>query len=432
MHPDLFKRNYHPLIILFYSSGMLSQQQLKLLPKTTKHNWNKFSHDKYYGYSWAKSYIEQFDAIKDVFASSFLFKTIRFMVEIRKGYLNMLQELTHNKNLLKLHANNIIDSIGHMVLFAKVKVTTACKFYGVSKDWYYTEKRKIVCSFSPLQSCYKQQPTQLTFKEVTTIERIISDATNYGKTKTTLYYQAMRGKLLFCAKSTFCKYATALGYKKPTLFKTKKKKGFRAHRVFEWLHVDITNVQTLEDGVQKVAFIKDNKSKAILHYGSTNGKAGSEFIKTLFQETFDKYKLFDKKDAINILSDGGPENKGELLSWIKNIKAPPVVFKITAQTADFPFSNSMSESTHSIYKTEFLHGKNSLNRKTHLKDLERFVGNYNYKRFPTELYGLNPMEVIAGKIPDKHRFKGQIKKAQISRIQTNQLFNNCTTATHCK
>ncbi len=51
MHPDLFKRNYHPLIILFYSNGMLSQQQLKLLPKTTKHNWNKFSHDKYYHYS---------------------------------------------------------------------------------------------------------------------------------------------------------------------------------------------------------------------------------------------------------------------------------------------------------------------------------------------------------------------------------------------
>jgi hypothetical protein len=33
----------------------------------------------------------------------------------------------------------------------------------------------------------------------------------------------------------------------------------------------------------------------------------------------------------------------------------------------------MSESAYSIYKTEFLYGKYSLNDKTHLKDLKRFV-----------------------------------------------------------
>jgi len=76
----------------------------------------------------------------------------------------MLQELTHNKNLLKLHASNIIDSIGHMALFAKVKITTAHKFYGVSKDWNYTEKRKIVYSFGPIQYSYKHQPIQLLLK----------------------------------------------------------------------------------------------------------------------------------------------------------------------------------------------------------------------------------------------------------------------------
>jgi len=51
--------------------------------------------------------------------------------------------------------------------------------------------------------------------------------------------------------------------------------------------------------------MQDNFSKAILHYKSTNGKAGSEFIAALFQETFGKYDLFNQPCPINNLSDGG-------------------------------------------------------------------------------------------------------------------------------
>jgi hypothetical protein len=121
--------------------------------------------------------------------------------------------------------------------------------------------------------------------------------------------------------------------------------------------------------------------------------------------------------GFNTLSDGGSENKGELLSWINNIQAPPMVTKITAQTKDFLFSNSMSESTHSIYKTEFLHGKYSLNEKIHLKYFERFVEYYNHHRYPTDLFGLTPIEVVNGKIPDKNHFKDKIQTARKNRIQ---------------
>ena len=205
----------------------------------------------------------------------------------------------------------------------------------------------------------------------------------------------------------------------------------RASRVFEWLHVDITNVNTLEDGIQKVAFVKDNFSRGILHYSSTSGKAGSEFIKNLFSETFEKYNLLNAIKPINILSDGGSENKGELLTWINNIQAPPMVTKITVQTKDFPFSNSMSESTHSIYKTEFLHGKYSLNEKTHLKDLEKFVEYYNLYRYSTDLFGLTPIEIVNGKIPDKHFFKEKIQNSRKDIVKINQEFNDCVISIGC-
>jgi hypothetical protein len=48
---------------------------------------------------------------------------------------------------------------------------------------------------------------------------------------------------------------------------------------------------------------KDNFSKRILHYASTNGKAGGEFFKNLFLETFEKYNLLNVISPINTLSD---------------------------------------------------------------------------------------------------------------------------------
>ena len=147
----------------------------------------------------------------------------------------------------------------------------------------------------------------------------------------------------------------------------------RTSRVFEWLNVDITNINTLKDRIQKVAFVKDNFYRGILYHNSTSEKARSQFIKNLFFKTFEKYNLLYAIKPINILYDGGSENIGELLTWINNIQVPPMVTKITTHTKDFPFSNFMSETTHSIYKTELLHGKYSLNEKTHLKDLKKIV-----------------------------------------------------------
>ncbi|CAL2080910.1 hypothetical protein [Tenacibaculum sp. 190524A02b] len=427
----MYKRCYHPLLIVLYTSDMLSDQQIAQIPKTTRHNWKKFTHQEYYGYQWATDYIEQFDAIKEVYASKFLFTSLRFLIATRKGYLHMLGELAHNKNLLQLHASKIVSSINHLASLSKVSVVTACKYYGVSKDWYYIQKRKLICNLSPFQKCYKQHLNQLTIKEVVAIENLVTNPDHFGKTKTTLYYHALVNNIVTCGKSTFFKYANVLGYQKPKRFKNKSKKGFRASHIFEWLHVDITNIHTTENGIQKVAFVKDNFSKAILYYSSTNGKAGSAFIKTLFQETFNKYNLLSMQSPIHILSDGGSENKGEFLTWIQDIQAPPTVTKITAQTKEFPFSNSMSESTHSIYKTEFKNGKLSLNTQMHLQDLERFVQYYNYKRYPTELYGYTPMEIIQGKIPDKNRFKQQILLARKNRVSSNQQFNDCTKIMAC-
>jgi transposase InsO family protein len=425
MNQHSYKRTYHPLIIVLYTSGMLSEQQIKEIPKTTRWNWDKFIAEQHFHYNWTEDYVKDLNNFTKIYQQKQLYSTIKFLLQLNKGYSQILNQITSSKKLLKDNAKSIVNSIDRVTSSSKIKTQTACKFYNVSKDWYHREKRKLNCSLNVFNICFKQHPSQLSLKESTTIENIVTNPENFGKTKTTLYYQALRSEILYCAKSTFCKYATALGYQKPIRLPKIQRKGLRAIRIFEWLHVDITYVPTLNDGMQKVAFVKDNFSKAILHYKTTSDKAGSNFIATLFQETFEKHNLFEITTPINILSDGGPENKGEFISWIRNINTPPIIRKLTARTPEFPQANNMAESTHSIYKTEFLKGKIVSSKLEHVQSIIRFVEYYNYKRFPTELFGYNPMEIINGEIPDKYRFTKQIAQARIDRIKENQDFNQC-------
>ena len=288
-----------------------------------------------------------------------------------------------------MQANSIVTSVEEMAQFSGVTVKKACQFYGISKDWYYTQKKKVLCALSPIKKCYRQYTHQLTVHEISAIEHLVKSQENISKPLSTIYYNAMNKEVVACGLTTFREYVKALGYVKPKLIKPKPKKGFKTNYVFEWLHIDVTNIQTLNDGVQKVAFVKDNYSSALLHVKSTSGSAGSSFITELLQETFQKFKLYEIKKDIHILSDGGSENKGNVLSWVKHacaeqsrsINAPPVVKKITAMTAEFPFSNAMSEITHRIYKSEFMGGKHSEDLALHIASLNDFMEYYNYNRY---------------------------------------------------
>lgn len=414
------------MIILMYHSSMLSAEQIKSIPRTTRNNWKKFSHENYFGSEMAKDYIEDFDYMKDVLTNKHLKQGLKVMCVMSKGYKDIIQKIEGNKKLLREHSESITSSIHRLVDYGQIKTTDACKLFGVSRDWFYRHRRKNICSKSILSKCFRQYPNQLTFKEVTTIENIVKDQYNFGKTKTTLYYQSMRKELIACALSTFFKYADLVGYQK----RQKKRKrdnptGFRATHPFEWLHVDVTHVQTQKDGIQYVAFVKDNYSKALLEYKSVCKRPDSGFIRDLFEETFDKYNLFGSSQPINILSDGGPENKGSLLEWINQIEAPPVVRKLTARTNDFPHSNSMAESTHSIYKSEFLRGKHSMDNEQHLIHIEEFFRYYNHSRFPSDFYGLTPIEVLNGERPDKTKFRERIKQGWKERVKENRAYNEC-------
>jgi hypothetical protein len=405
---------------------MLSVEELAKIPRNTKRNWDRFKHINYYGFEMAETYINDFDHIKDVLRNKHLKSAMRFMCTMSNGYKNVISEIENNKQLVKKHKVDISNAISKIAKQGKLNISTACHLFGVNKNWFYRHRKKEKCTISKIGKCFKQHTSQLTYKEVSVIEDVVSNVKNFGKTKTTLYYSAIRDGVLACARSTFFKYADITGYQKLKKKPNKERKiGFRAKAVFEWLHIDVTFVQTQYSGVQKVAFVKDNFSKALLHYKTTSNSADSKFIRQLIEETFEKHKLLDGTSPINILTDGGSENKGAVLDWVDNIVAPPIVKKITAKTLEFPFSNSMSESTHSIYKTEYMKRLLSFDVEQHIKDLDNFMLYCNHERFPGDLYGYTTFQVLNGSKPDKNKFRDIIKEAQQNRLTENRAFNDC-------
>ena len=419
------RNTYHPLIVLLYSCNMLSPEQLSQIPTATRYRWNKFEHSNYHFDDWCVEYIDQLDDIKRVYNNKVFYRSIKTVVQLSRGFESVMRNIEQSNKLLRENAVEFTNAIKSFSEYTKFPIKKVVSIFGVNTDWYYRNREKKGCKVSPLKKCYKHYLNQLTLKESTIIQDTLEAIENKIKTKTTLFYELANTGKLYCSKSTFFKYANLFGFTKKKKGKKPRSKGFRASSSLEWLHIDIMQVQTLDDGVQKVAFVKDNFSKAILNYKTTNGKAGSEFIKGLMEETYAKHKMFELTKDINIVTDGGPENRGMFLDWIDNLAMPPIVRKLTAKTDEFTFPNNMSESTHKIYKSEFKQSKITQNLESHLKDLEDFIDYYNEQRYPTELYGYTPTQVLEGAIPDKHLFKEQRQEAKRLRVEENRIFKDC-------
>lgn len=406
---------------------MLPPEIIKQIPKRTQQHWDHFEHENYFGNDWTKDYVNDFDNIKHVLNSKHLKRAMNAICAMSKGYKDVIKLVSKNKKFMRENAANICFAIRHFKKQSGLKISQVCKLYGVNKDWYYRHRDKTKCVKSHIDKCYQQYSGQLTFEEASEIQKIAENKDNFYKSKISLYYGAMRKGLVYCSRTTFYKYLNIFEFRGFEKNKEKhiKRDGFYASRPFEALHVDITHIPTQNDGMIKCAFVKDNYSKAIIGVKFTIDNANSRFIKNLFKMVFRKHKVLDMTDDIFVISDGGPENKGEFISFIDGIPSPPKITKLIAKTNEFPFSNNASEALHKILKQEFIRDR-PIHGMAHFKKLIlEFIQYYNKCRYPTDLKGYTPIEVLQGAEPTPKLFSQQIKQRQKERINENRAFNDC-------
>ena len=89
-----YKKNYHPLIILFYVYGMLDHKQIEIIPKNTRSNWNKFKHTNYDYDDWVKPFLIQFEDIKTIYMREHLRKSMILLMHISKVGIDKMDKQT--------------------------------------------------------------------------------------------------------------------------------------------------------------------------------------------------------------------------------------------------------------------------------------------------------------------------------------------------
>ena len=121
-------------------------------------------------------------------------------------------------------------------------------------------------------------------------------------------------------------------------------------------------------------------------------------------------------------TDNGSENKGELDTYLQNEARS--IKKIIARV-DIPQANNIVEALHKKFKNEFLQGKRFASHVALVNALPKLIEAYNNQCLDS-LFGLTPLEVWNGKLPDKNQYKTILLQASHKRKLANSEFNYCT------
>lgn len=415
------KRIYHPLVIFYFYAGLLTPEQLAQIPKTTLDYWKRNDHTSMFGYDWVSTFYSNHDDFNKIQKRKIIFKSVRLCGKLFYSFSYLCAGIKNYKKTFKNNFVKIIETIDYLA--TEIPFEKACRIFNLSPQQYYRWKNKINCSASVLNLCFKTHPHQLTLAEGSVIKEAINDPANELKKLASIFYTLMRENKLGCSLSTFYKYVALLSERIGKHKYTKLVQSLQSCYPLQFIHIDTTWLQTVKEGRIRAVIVKDNYSKKILHQSIVDN-GHSHWIARLMREVFSMYGLASVSKPVAFVSDGGSENKGEVIEWIESLHSLNVT-KLIAKTERFNYTNNEIESTFNIFKNEFIAYREIIDKKHAQQVLSDFQLYNNTKRYPLALYGLTPQEVFDGATPDKHRFKENIKQAAAMRYQKNKAGRFC-------
>lgn len=317
-----YKRTYHPFLLVLFHLDILDKEIRQQIPYSTISYWNRHPHQESFGYEFVKEYMDNHKDIRAVFTSKHLYRFVRFTCRLHDAYLQLLELKNKAGSKYREYYKSVINAVDQLSRTVPRKI--AVRIMNISYQSYYRFRSNLVCGKSRIKRCFRSLPQQLSLREIQIIDKAMSAPENFEKTKATIFHQLRNPGKLFCSLSTFYFY-TRDYVRQRTKIKVHRER-LCAEYLFQYLHVDLTEL-ICADGRRYVAFVKDNFSKAILGYRILENRASSN-IRSLFEEIFKTYNLRDYPERISIVSDGGSENKGELLHWMAAFV--PEVKKLTS------------------------------------------------------------------------------------------------------
>ena len=410
------RTTYSFLFKLAAANGYLPRRTLAMIPKSTLHDF------KQYDYAKVKDLgdtLETLELAREI-AECRLAKAIAHAaVRVKNTIINLTDLFKNHKKNAILIKNQIVstiqrvkDTLGFDRALRYFKISRAC-FY----SWVHQTKTK--CLETVTDFCPRNKPNQLTKQELNIIKKMTSDKQFKGWPVSSIAAYALKTGKLYACLSTWYKYCSILGIKtfRPKSRRKKSHVGIRADKPNEIWHADVTLFRTLDNQVNYICIIIDNFSRYILGW-DVSKELSALVMKNTLKRAYEKYikQISEKPPQIMFMTDGGSENKAEVLDYINQ---PDINIKKIIAQIDVKFSNSMVESFNSLIKYRSLYLHDIPDHNALIRHMTEFIPVYNNDRPHYAHKYLTPEESYFGMLPEKDKFKTELKIAHKKRIELN-------------
>ena len=384
--------------------------------RSTIYNWKKANFSSIIGRSSDLHSLNDYDLFKQ-FQEDHKAKLIyKHCLKIANCFHKIINKLPKAKSIYQQHKTYIIDAISEFNDHLGIEQTL--KLFRVSIQQYSIWINDKICPISIENKCRKIYPNQLLQTEVSKIKELLLDTKYKFWSKVSVYYQALREGEVSCCLSTFYKYARLLciDRKVPKHRRKNHTIGLRALRPGQIWHADVTIFRTIDNIKHYIYLVVDNYSRCILSWDVSTKLSSNIRMKT-FKEAYHNYKHLKPEKFIDLVVDGGPENKKDVDTFLND---PEIFIRKKIAQKDIIFSNSMVEASNKMLKYQYLFRKDLQDGLDLKKHLEFAIHDHNYVKPYGPLKGLIPLEALIG-IPFNYSIaKEQKHLATQERVKSNQ------------
>lgn len=419
------KNSYPTFYKLAYARGKensIPATIRKKIPKQTKSNWRRLSDEDIqeilkdeYAREEYKFFIkdEAFDQLINRRLIIGLIKIIFLLV-------NAIGKNRYYKLLFK-HKDELIRIVEYYQNYIDKNLILKCLKLATQKYETWLIQSQYNCESSIIALCAKRYANQTTEKEYNLIKESLEDEDFKHWPKSAIHAQMKKTGKLMLARSTFYKISNLLD---PTISERKKgrkqkKEILKANRINEYWHLDLSYFRTMDGERHYIYAIIDRYSRKILSW-AVYEKVKSKYASLVLLEALG----IENPETLDLISDGGPENKGKHIKLILeeyklNNEFSEIVHKIALK--DIDYSNSMIERFFSIMKSGYLYLEKIENKSELLLIINRLIHEYNFIRPHHSHNLLTPHEVHIGR--DQPNLNKQMIQAQKKRLFENK---NCS------
>ena len=407
-------QQYHTDLKIAVKAGLVSDHLLKTIPRTTRHRFKSQDFSKLLE-GQESALLDHVEKLKEITQSKLALSTALTVLRIA-SFVKSLGLPFHKISSIKIP--EIRKSIVEFIRRVQPKLTLVktLKYLGLSVQKFYSwSKNPNKCLSSPLGSCRKAHPNQLTPGELRAIRKAFTQVDFSHWPASSIAWHLIHTKSVSAHVRTITNYAKVMGLTAfhPTR-KIRKRGSLATSRPNEAWHMDTTVIVTQNHEKAYLQILMDNYSRKILSWkvsASVSGLISTELLRTAFAALGNH-----PPELIKLIVDGGSENSNRTVSAF--LESLPIK-KLIAQV-DVTFSNSIIEAVNKIVKYNYLFRKPIPDLEHLPQTIENAVLDYNNRPHST-LYGLTPAGVYQGEVFNRENYKMEINSARLLRLEKNRL-----------